>query len=171
MSLVLQRFLQRVDCFASRIEQARGIAPSNTRVTYLKNLESKPERKIPLFGGEAGAFGEDYITYKVPRPEPFGPQPLENKENFHGHVNYGSPAPMPTEKPYEDPAISRSFKRTSEETDQKAPPAHNFTPADKPITLSVEKKKDFQAERGKKEPTPADLHAIDLKKAPYDFSF
>lgn len=132
--------------------------------------EPQKTRPVALFGAAPG-FGEDYVTFQIPHPQPFGPQALEHKENYHGFVAGKGEPPVPVQEAYEDPVISRTFKRSSESTDQE--PIHSFSGemSDKPVTLSLEKKKDFQSVRGNSGLTEADKHEKDLKTWPFDFTF
>jgi hypothetical protein len=166
MSL-LARFFPRVDMFLARFQ----LSSARVQTYRMQSFNAEKSRPVALFGADPSGFGEDYVAYKVPQPQPFGPQPLEHRENVHGFIRGVSEAPLPTERGYEDPAISPHASRTSETTDQKPISKGILTPGDvwDGIVRNEPKKKNFQTMVGK-ELTPADLHAIDLKTK-YEFDF
>jgi len=79
---------------------------------------------------------------------------------------------MTPQKSYEDPNISRSFRRTNESTDQ-IPIRQRVSIGEvwDGIVRTGQKNPGLQGVRGKSLPTAADLHARDLKENyGYDFS-
>lgn len=133
--------------------------------------QPKKPRAIPLFGADSG-FGEDYAVYRVSQPQPFGPQPLEHRENVHGFIRGVGEPPLPAERGYEDPVTSPRASRTSETTDQKPISKGILTPSDvwDGIVRNEPKKKNFQTASRGHEKTEGDKQAEDLKRYPYDFS-
>lgn len=171
MSLI-DRAFSRLDEFRWGQTKRRALfQPTTNRV--INYSEPKPERKIPTFGAEPGAFGEDWASYRLPKTRPFGPVPLESHENTHGHISENAqPLIGPTEE-YQDPAISPRAARTSEGTDQRPVGAgHDTSPIDKPVTLNHQIRKSFESDvgQGSKTPTEGDKAAADLKHYDFDFS-
>jgi len=171
MVLIIDVALARLDAFLSRIQ---GVLPVSGRVQFYRqqSLQNAPqEHAIPLFGAESGAFGEDWADYRVAQVK--GPatqsQPLQNEmRQYDGDIEkWRGPNP-------EIPSMVAHGKRLDygRNTDQQ--PIHSLSGSidekwDGQIR-NVAKRPDFQALRGKSEPTIGDQHAIDLRKK-YEFDF
>jgi len=142
------------------------------RQPHIAQEPERKERKIALFGGDVGAFGEDYLVSKSIPVAPIGVRegvPRIEQENIQGAVS-GQPL-RPLERPYEDASTSMVFQRRFQDTDQKAVPRGGSPMSvwDGGVRTSG-KSSGVQGVRGKSAPTPADLHERDLRNAPYDFS-
>lgn len=126
----------------------------------------------PLFGAEMGGFGEDWAFKKAPPPAPQGAvipgvaKPIMNRSGSTIDIH-----PANVSRPYEDPNISRSFKRTSESTDQPVNAVKRSSGGSwDGIVRNVSRRSGFESSRGLREPTPSDRHAADLKTWNFDFS-
>ena len=164
----LLRFLQQLQRERAWLQKQRQIrwlaAP-----TVTPTVQRSQEQIIPLFGSGKG-FGLDYVqTRSIPAPV----QGRIIPEN-HPIVNRGGsianlPPATTSARPYEDPSLSRSFRRTSETTDQK--PIHTRRGGGvvaNPI-FSQKKNAGFEASRAPRTMTAADEHAKQLKAEPYWF--
>jgi hypothetical protein len=159
-----------IDFLRERFDQARANWQPPGPVRKYGRLESRPERKIPLFGSDSG-FGEDYADY---RSHPPGVQgainpgvPRFERENLDGVVDLEKW--QPDSSVPKMPSHGRGLDY-SHETDQRPISSFRGEMSNKPITLSVEAKKDFQGVRKTSGPTVGDLHTLDLKSYPFDFS-
>jgi hypothetical protein len=171
---VIDEFLRRFDRIVNdftfnrerRMQQIFG--QSQREVIHFKN---EPKRKpVALFGSDPNeAFSLDWVSYRSPKLNGPGTQPLEHHENVHGYVNPDSKRPIVDQEPYMDAATSRIFKRTSEATDQKPTSiGHDVSTLDKEVTLWKEPKKSLEGSRTH-EKTIGDRIAEEMKKESYWF--
>jgi hypothetical protein len=170
MSLV-DRAFARLDVVLARFY---GLEPpqQNRRIVYRTGQNSlESARGIPLFGGDPSGFGEDYITYKIPKPKPLdGPLPLEHRENISGHIRESSTPLMVLVEAYQDPATSpRRLDYESKTDQQPIPRGKSPVSVWDGVVRSGSQRHGFESSRPK-EPTIGDGHAADLKHYEFDFS-
>ena len=160
-----ERVVARFDAFTARLEQARSM-PQPNRVTYLKNLEH--DSKAPLFGVDphTAEFGLDWAS-DPPLTFTGGPIPRATIHNVEGIHEDSTPLLPPQKSEIQE---TRRLNYESA-TDQRPIPRGKSAVAAWDGVVRNVPKKDFQAARGKSEPTPADLAEKDLKNYPFDFSF
>lgn len=172
LSFILQRVQERRNAQAWLQRKGRNLQLGQAQYEWRRtqpydfSQRSAPE-KVPLFGSGSG-FGLDYVqTRSVPAP-------------VMGLVRLDTPKPIKrfsaanlqplenSQRPYEDPAISRIFKPAAEGTDQK-PLAHGGSPVanwDGQVR-AFQRKPSFEnaapGTSGKKEPEPS------IAQDPYSF--
>lgn len=78
--------------------------------------------------------------------------------------------PLVTSQAYRDPSTSRSFKRTSEHTDQQViRKGGSALSRWNGQVVNTKRLKGFQSSRRPAEPTPRQRHTMEMKKEPYSF--
>ena len=142
-----------------------------------QTVSSSGKRPVALFGSDYNeAFGLDWAASQkrsIPAPvmgvvNPSVSRPIVN--NVQGRVVSGQPF-MTAEKGYEDPNISRTFKRASESTNQR--PVHQgggaVTRWDG-VVRNTPARPSIESSRSPRQQTESDKHAADLKRLGYDFA-
>jgi len=162
--LLLARTQARLDALGlARRQQIREV--------QRYNFQRAPE-KVPLFGvsqPDAPAYGLDWVQTRPVRAPVQGKILPGNKPIVNRSGSTVNLEPLEnSQRPYEDPNTSRSFKRSSEGTDQV--PIHGRHSAGVVSTPVFEHqaKRSFETARPK-EKTAADQHREELKREPFSF--